>query len=311
MKKNFQTINITHGDVDGMVCAAQIIRRENNECLVLFSDARYISSKLKSLVKWASVPKRIYITDIPANLEAAELCGKLSGKGAEIYWIDHHPWFGEGIYEKIRQVCKQVVYNEALNTPAGVLLGNWLKPEDDYYERTGKICFAFEKGNDWERNWFRLLSSYVGKADVGVLERLAFGRDFTADDLKQIERQKELETISADILAEEPEVEITANNRKLAVYDTSDLPGVYLGHKVFKCHAVDYCLIRIKMDKWQLASRPGEGLTLESVVGSHNVGNMKVTAAGRPKQLLALTVDNDQVPGNANSVLVGWLKENL
>jgi oligoribonuclease NrnB/cAMP/cGMP phosphodiesterase (DHH superfamily) len=118
-----QSIIITHGDVDGMVCAAQIIRREKTDWDVQFSNARYIKSKLRKILKLERLPKRIYITDIPANIKATELVEQLAKNGVEVFWIDHHPWPGTALAERLKQTCTCVVYNESMSTPAGVLVG--------------------------------------------------------------------------------------------------------------------------------------------------------------------------------------------
>ena len=38
-----RSLIITHGDVDGMVCAAQLIRREQSNCEQVFSNAKYVN----------------------------------------------------------------------------------------------------------------------------------------------------------------------------------------------------------------------------------------------------------------------------
>ena len=199
---NKDVILITHGDVDGMVCAAQILRREKSNMELVFSNAKFIHSKLYSVLQ-NNIPKRIYITDIPASIEVEQSLNILFSKGSEVFWIDHHPW-PEGVYDRIVKLCTEVVYKKGLEYPAGALVGQWLKKEDPYYEQVGNICYAYEKGTDWERNWFRLLASYVGKSEREVLERLAYNQDFTLTDLDRIELQKESEQISEDILFIQP-----------------------------------------------------------------------------------------------------------
>jgi len=64
---NSNAVVITHGDVDGMVCAAQLIRREKSNCDLSFSNAKYIKSSLARILRSSQKPRRIYISDIPAN----------------------------------------------------------------------------------------------------------------------------------------------------------------------------------------------------------------------------------------------------
>ena len=139
---------ITHGDVDGMVCAAQLIRREKSKCNLSFSNAKYIKSSLSRILRSSQKPSRVYVSDIPANLEVVKILSVLSENGTEIFWIDHHPW-KDGVKEQIEIYCEKIIYHESLQTPAGILMGQWLKGEDTYYDQIGKICYAYEKGTDW------------------------------------------------------------------------------------------------------------------------------------------------------------------
>jgi hypothetical protein len=302
-----RAIIITHGDVDGMVCAAQLIRRERSQSRVMFSNARWIASKLNAVCASSELPQRVYVTDIPADRQAAQAVQELSKRGVQVHWIDHHPWPDE-VVPLLNAACAMVRHNAALSTPAGVLLGKWLENEDAYYGRIAGICYASEKGSEWERNWFRVLSSHVGKSNFEVLERLAYDREFTPDDLDRIKSQVRLEEESVKIAAAPPpRVERTASGKVLAVYDMRDRPGVYLGNKVFKHHPLDYCLNRISDRKWQIATNPSSALSLESLVGKHEVAGISIIAKGRPDRLLALECDIGTSPSDAGERIVRWI----
>ena len=306
-----KSVIITHGDVDGMVCAAQLIRRENSDCDLYFSNARYIKSKLQEICRYREYPEKLYITDIPLNNDAAAVVQQLVKKGVKIFWIDHHPVLEKKIIARLKQVCDSVIYNEAMSTPAGVLLGQWLAGEDPYFDRIGQICYAYEKGDAWERNWFRLLSAYLGKADTAVLERLAYNLDFTKEDLNTIEKQVEIEKLSEDMLGKKPHTEQTKKGKTMAVYDTTKTPGIYLGHKVFNHHSVDYCLIRILDRKWQIASNPTSGLTLRALLGKHNLDGIKIIVAGRPDELLAIELEGYISSHEIHDKIIDWVKKLL
>jgi len=280
---------ITHGDVDGMVCAAQLIRRERGNCEVVFSNGRWIARKLEAVLRPQEKPRRVYVTDIPADAKAAAVVTQLMGAGTEVCWIDHHPW-ADGLVAQMQAICTKLIYNEALSTPAGILLGEWLGKEDSYCQQIASICYAYETGTAWQRDWFRLLSSCVGKAGQPTLDRLAFDRPFTEEDLQAIQRQGGADRVAEEMLSAEAPVVRTAAGKALAVYDTSDKPGVFLGRKVFAHHQVDYCLIRISDRKWQVASRPDVDLPLEKLMGLHDLDGTRISVAGRPKRLLAIAV---------------------
>jgi hypothetical protein len=293
--------------VDGMVCAAQIIRHEKGSCKVLFSNARSIASKLEQIAKCDPLPQRLYVTDIPATSRAIECVKRLNKAGVKVYWIDHHPLPENGLIERLGRVCRKFIYHEAMSTPAGILLSNWLGEGEPYYRQIGKICYAYEKGTPWERDWFRLLASHVGKAEWGMLERLAFNRPHTTEDLRHIKSQKTADDLAGKILSEKPQVVVTANDKRLAIYDTSAQPGVFLGQKVFQRHDVDYCIIRITERKWQIAANHNRSLYLERLAGLHDLEGLKVRLAGRPDRLLSAEVISPQpVPQDAQEHIVAW-----
>jgi hypothetical protein len=295
------SVIITHGDVDGMVCAAQLMRREKSNCQIHFSNARWVHRKLSCLE--ADAVSRLYIADIPASVSAVRIVEELIGRGIEVHWIDHHPC-DSGLVERLKRSCTRVEYNDELRTPAGVLLGRWLSGEDVHYLRIANICYCSEKGSEWERNWFRLLSSYTGKRDESVLdviERLAYDSDFSPDDLLRIESQIELEKLAEHVLEQEPLIVATRSGRQMVVYDVSDSPGVYLGKKVYQYHPVDFCLIRITTRKWQLSSAPGGTLLPSALVGDHRLGDAEVSVQGRPS-LLSLETTSVRYPSTTEMV---------
>ena len=301
------TVIITHGDVDGMVCAAQLIRRAKAKPEVLFSNGRWIASKLRAISRRERLPDEVYVTDIAAGAETVSAAGNLAERGVAIYWIDHHPWSGDGVLDQMVAVCERVIHNASLQTPAGVLLGQWLGAEDPYCDRIGRICYAGETGTPWERDWFRLLSTYVGECEQSILDRLAYDHDLTEDDLARIAAERAREDVAADILGRPPQVVATEGEATIAVYDTTDTPGVYLGHKVFRHHQVDYCLIRIGPGKWQVASRPGSGQTLQALTGTHDLHGLRIRVAGRPDRLLAIETESRGAAGIHEHV-VDWVR---
>ena len=305
-----KSVIITHGDVDGMVCAAQLIRREKSNCDLLFSNAKYIATFLYRLLKSQQRPNRIYISDIPANSKAEKAIAVLAKNGSEVFWIDHHPW-PDGLKGKIEKHCANMVYNESMATPAGILTGKWLKEEDTYYDQIGRICYAFEKGTDWERKWFKLLATYVGKSDRNVIERLAYNREFTEEDHSRITQQECSERMAEEILRKDPDTRKTHSGKVLAVYDTSQLDGIYLGHKVFHHHNVDFCLIRISEIKWQLASNPSIKHSMESLLGQHMIGVMSFSFAGRKNELLAVELETRGGSPESHECLISWLCDKL
>lgn len=295
---------IAHGDVDGMTCAAQLIRREQSDYQVQYSNAWWIASKLLSALKHP--PTRLYVTDIPADEPAVEAVQALKEAGVEVFWIDHHPW-PPTVLEKLQRLCQHIEYNEALSTPAGVLLARWLASDDQHYAGIGNICYAGEKGTPWARDWFRLLSSYVGKCDNSVLERLAFGQAFASDDLVRIEAQIRLEELAEEMLAAEPHTAATLGGMMMAVYDISANPGVYLGSKVFARHAVDCSLVRISATKWQLAFRPGIAHAVKPLSGCLDVSEATIRIAGRPGRLMSIEIISGCVPTDIHDQVVSTL----
>ncbi|MFC1792712.1 hypothetical protein ACFL3Q_03905 [Planctomycetota bacterium] len=308
---NTDALIITHGDVDGMVCAAQLIRREKSQCELRFSNAKYIKSALARILRSSRKPRRIYISDIPPNAEVVKIISTLKEHGTKVFWIDHHPW-EDDIREQIENCCDKVIYNESMQTPAGVLMGKWLQEEDPYYGQVGNICYAYEKGTEWERDWFLLLTSYIGNSGSDVLERLAYDHDFNTEDLQRIEQKKKDELKAAEVLIRTPCTMETRSGKTMAVYDTSKDPGIYLGHKVFDHQDVDYCLIHIMEKKWQLACNPSRKQSMKHLMGEKNIDGRTFSLAGRENELLAIESKlNENIKSEAHEMLIDWLCKKL
>ena len=118
---NADVVIITHGDVDGMICAAHLIRLEKSNYRLIFSNAKYVKNSLAQFLRTENKPHRIYISDIPANLKVVKIIQEIKKHGAQVFWIDHHPW-EDVVKEQIESSCNKVVYNASMQTPAGVLM---------------------------------------------------------------------------------------------------------------------------------------------------------------------------------------------
>ena len=200
-------------------------------------------------------------------------------------------------------------------SPAGFLAGQWLGKSDPHCEKIGRICYAYEHGSDWERNWFRLLASHIGNGQKDVLERLALDLPFTADDLERIRSQKGSDEVAESLLKAPLKapagIVTTSTGRRMAIYYTSGLPGVFLGKKVFQHHDLEYSLIRISQRKWQLAANPDLGLSLESLKGSHQIDKMTISIGGRPSLLAIEATDIPGEPYDAHAILARWIASRL
>ena len=98
----------------------------------------------------------------------------------------------------------------------------------------------------------------------------------------------------------------------MAVYDTSTNKGIYLGHKVFEHHDVDYCLIRILKTKWQLACNPSKKYSMKHLIGNKNIGGHIFSLAGRENELLAIeSLSAKKLKSKVHELLIDWLCENL
>jgi hypothetical protein len=301
-----KAVIITHGDIDGMVCGAQLIRLEKSNCNLVFSNARYVNSALYQILKSNKISNRLYIADIPANPKTESILAVLVKNNVEVIWIDHHPW-PDDLKARIEELGISLVYNEGMDTPAGILIGRWLKEKDSYCYQIGKICYAYNKGTDWERNWFKLLASYTAKSDREVLERLAYNKDLTEDDLHRIEQQEQRDQLAEEILRKAPYSVKTRSGKEMVIYDTSKLDRIYLGHRVFNYHSVDFCLIRISERKWQFASNPSLRHSMKSLLGTQNIDGLSFSIAGRENELLAIVWKREAGHPNPHEYLIKWL----
>jgi hypothetical protein len=125
-----------------------------------------------------------------------------------------------------------------------------------------------------------------------VLERLAYNQALTEQDTERIKQQEQKEAMALNVLAKEPESVKTASGKTVALYDTSQLNGMYLGHKVFEHHDIDFSLIRISDRKWQLASNPRYRHSMETLMGRHSIEGFVFTIDGRKDELLAIEAES-------------------
>jgi hypothetical protein len=305
-------ICITHGDVDGLTCAAQLLRREGGNCDVIFSNARYLSQSLARLTRQQPAPQRLYITDLPASEEAALLVMSLATQGTHVLWVDHHDW-PETLVARLTQAGIQVIYHCSLQTPAGVLLGSHLAGEDAFCEQIGHICYASKQGTPWARNWFMRLASATGTCSREILERLAFDHPMTPEDEQAIDGFHQREAIANQLLAQPPRIETTHQQRLMAVYDTSDTPQIYLGKAVFARYPVQLCLHRITPQKWHLTVGPSHRIDMNHLKSHACTVAPHIQIGGRPHQLYSIDVrqSSDQWAESIHEDVVALVKEYL
>ncbi len=97
-----KTVSISHGDVDGVVSAALIVRYTNNVAVRL-SAASALPKVIRSamydiIMRGANI---IIISDLnpsPGNIESiVEMLSQYVKAGVKVVWLDHHEWIDEAI----------------------------------------------------------------------------------------------------------------------------------------------------------------------------------------------------------------------
>ena len=118
---------VTHTDLDGVSAAAIILRalgaRLGVDARLEFTEPYRLHKSLKSIASSASRGEIITISDIGANPDTfdrvASLLETAVGRGARVYWFDHHRWEAEWL-EKLRSIGVNV-YVETDTCGAGVV----------------------------------------------------------------------------------------------------------------------------------------------------------------------------------------------
>jgi hypothetical protein len=295
-----------------MTCAAQLLRIEKGDCEIIFANALYLSGTLTSLIKRDSIPLCLYITDLPASENSFELAKSLVSQGTKVLWVDHHNW-PTNLESQMKSVGIEVIYNFSLGTPAGVLLGKHLSINDEYCYQIGKICYASKNGTPWERKWFMRLSGAIGKSSPDILERLAYNQPMTSEDEEVVNDFLQREVVAQKLLAQIPRIETTQQQRLMAVYETSDIPNIYLGKQVFKHHKVQLCLHRIHFNKWQLATATGNKIDMTDLINYIKSVAPEINIGGRPFQLLSIKANasSNNWPKEIHEYIVDLIKEKL
>ncbi len=97
-----KTVSISHGDVDGVVSAALIVRYTNNVAVRLSATSalpKVIRSAMYDIImRGANI---IIISDLnpsPGNIESiVEMLSQYVKAGVKVVWLDHHEWIDEAI----------------------------------------------------------------------------------------------------------------------------------------------------------------------------------------------------------------------
>ena len=116
---------------------------------------------------------------------------------------------------------------------------------------------------------------------------------------------------AVDILNRRPQIMKTKSNKTIAIYDTSKNQGIYLGHKVFDHHDVDYCLIHITEKKWQLASNPSRKQQMKHLMGKQNIEKNIFSIGGRENELLAIEINKNVDSNEPHKHILNWLCDKL
>ncbi len=97
-----KTVSISHGDVDGVVSAALIVRYTNNVAVRLSATSalpKVIRSAMYDIIMRGA--NTIIISDLnpsPGNIESiVDMLSQYVKAGVKVVWLDHHEWIDEAV----------------------------------------------------------------------------------------------------------------------------------------------------------------------------------------------------------------------
>ena len=81
-------IIVTSRDVEGLVCAAMIMRVEEMNCEVVLSDITSVWDDIEIITTSACPPERLYVTNIDPGDKSTDVLAKLTQSGTTMIWIN-------------------------------------------------------------------------------------------------------------------------------------------------------------------------------------------------------------------------------
>ena len=286
---NSSVIIIASRDVEGMVCAAQIMRKENRQCQVVLAEPGYCSSHLNPIYYRDQLPEAFYVANIEACVSSHYDARVLVKEGAVITWVDNHVW-PERIVASMEGACTLLLHNSPPSRTS-ITLARWADLTDPYYIQMANIPTAVSDSEEWATMWYRLLTSHMAHLKPELLDRLAQGATFDQDDLKAIDNVIGWEKAKAEMKSRKPSRVKISDRRTMAVYDLSnyplfDMPGFFLSQYEFSRSKAEVCLIRTGELCWHAVRRPGSEYELRHLGGIVTSGDMQLQQNGRGDYLI-------------------------
>ena len=254
---------VTSRDVEGLVCAAMIMHKEQMHCEVVLSDYISFWDDIELIATAARLPETLYVTNIDPRGASRDVLAKLTLSGTTMIWLNGQ--FDTEMYDD----CYDMISDSPPLVPTSRLLAKRFGGNDLHY--LNLACVSHPYGvvslTSWHRDRHRLLLDNVLELDSGVLHRLAHEEDLTEDDFQAILAVQEWEKCKAN-LADQTREEIPVGDCEcmivydLSAYNLSGLPGLYLQEELFSYSEAESCLIRISKDTWHLMFKQLSSLSL-------------------------------------------------
>jgi len=294
---------LTHGDLDGMVCAILVLRRSAGaDADVRITNAEHLHHALGKLARETCLPKRLFVLDIPLQMaHQAPVVGALrdlSQRGVAVHLYDHHHGWDEA--PEVTALCATYSVSTAKTTAAALVWRGLCR-----HDRGSHV-------------WLRLLSERSNSSDPSIVERFGLLAALmqpqhyahTEAVLKALAREDELSdeyralaewyyeahAPRQEALASRAEVLTTRAGRRIGWLDLRGEEGYLL----VASHVAEQLCVELVVTVTNRTVTLGgqsidEGTDLTALHGEHTVDGVRLVVAGHKSPVRIDPADSREV----------------
>ncbi|RLF23569.1 MAG: hypothetical protein DRN15_05835 [Thermoprotei archaeon] len=260
---------ITHGDLDGVACAA-IAKRVLGEVEIIFSSPEKIA---KSLRKLRVEDGLVVVTDISVNHgkedEVLEAIRRLRRMRNEVLWIDHHRWTDRAL----ELIGREAELHVKPSPSATRLVKEILAPQDEIAEKIAEIADDADTGT-YSMSLSRAYRVATKRRDtkMRLLEKLKDGV-FEDEEVEEWMKRSEEEIKASEELAKTVEICTTKSGLKFGVIRMRRMRGSgSIAAKIaMEKHGLDFVVVVRRNGRVSMYSRKADIGILE-VARAHGGG---------------------------------------